>query len=502
MKALMVFLVSFVFALSGAAATRPNVLWFIVDDMSPNFSCYGEKVIQTPNVDRLASNGVRFAKAFITAPVCSPSRSALITGMYQTSIGAHHHRSGRGAEKIRLQKPVEPLPLMFQRAGYYTCNGDGLLGDGKNALGKTDYNFEWPREMYDGADWSGRKEGQPFFMQVQLPGGKLRGAAPQAAKRTAQRAAKEFGAATKPEDVTLPPYYPRDPILFEDWAAYLDSVRLTDKYVGEVLARLEKEGLLANTVIAFLTDHGISHARGKQFLYDEGTHVAFVVSGPGIPKGAVRDDLVEANIDLAALSLRVAGIEIPKWMQGRDVLAKDYKPRKAVFAARDRCDETVEGIRALRTERYKYIRNFYPGRPHLQPNAYKDGKAIVRRLRELHAEKKLNELQEKLLFSETRAQEELYDLNADPHETKNLAADAAHKQTLLKLRNRLDEWMEKTNDHGRKPEAESMYDSDMAARDPAGGANAPGEGPGAENVKLMKRWATEKPMRVKVATTP
>src|SRR5688572_8043324 len=283
------FWIFFLSAFNLAAAERPNILWFIVDDMSPNFSCYGEKLIQTPNVDRLAREGTRFARAFITAPVCSPSRSALITGMYQTSIGAHHHRSGRGVEKIQLPKPVEPLPVIFQRAGYYTCIGDGLKDDGKNALGKTDYNFEWPREMYDGADWSGRKEGQPFFMQVQLPGGKLRGATPQAAKRTAERAAKLFGSATKPEDVTLPPYYPRDPVILEDWAAYLDSVRLTDRHVGDVLARLEREGLLANTVVAFMTDHGISHARGKQFLYDEGTHVPLVVSGPGIPKGIVRN---------------------------------------------------------------------------------------------------------------------------------------------------------------------------------------------------------------------
>lgn len=502
MNALLALFFSLFVITNAVAAQRPNIVWFIVDDMSPNFSCYGEKLIQTPNVDRLASNGVRFAKAFVTAPVCSPSRSALITGMYQTSIGAHHHRSGRGVEKIRLPKPVEPVPLIFQRAGYYTCIGDGLKNDGKNALGKTDYNFEWPKEMCDGSDWSGRKAGQPFFMQVQLPGGKLRGAAPQAARRTAEQAKRVFGSATKPEDVTLPPYYPRDPLILEDWAAYLDSVRLTDKYIGDVLARLEQEGLLANTVVAVMTDHGISHARGKQFLYDEGTHVAFVVSGPGIPKGVVRDDLVEANIDLAAMSLAAAGIEIPKWMQGRDSLAKNYKERDAVFAARDRCDETVEGIRAVRTERYKYIRNFYPDRPHLQPNAYKDGKAIVKRLRELHAEKKLSELQEKSLFSETRAQEELYDLQANPHETKDLAGDVAHKSTLVEMRKRLDDWMEQTNDRGRKPEPKEMYDSDMAARDPAGGANAPGEGAGAENVKLMKRWATEKPMRVKVASTP
>src|SRR5688572_13616088 len=203
------------------AAERPNVVWIVVDDMSANFGCYGEKLIQTPHVDRLAREGTLFRKAFVTAPVCSPCRSALITGMYQTSIGAHHHRSGRGVEKIKLPAPVEPVPLLFQRAGYFTCIGDGLLDDAKNALGKTDYNFEWPAKMYDGADWAARNGDQPFFMQVQLAGGKLRGATPQAAKRTAKRAAKLFGAATDPAAVTLPPSYPRDPVILEDWAAYL-----------------------------------------------------------------------------------------------------------------------------------------------------------------------------------------------------------------------------------------------------------------------------------------
>src|SRR5262249_17892142 len=150
----------------------------------------------------------------------------------------------------------------------------------------------------------------------------------------------------------------------------------TDREVGEVMKRLEREHLLENTVVFFLTDHGISHARGKQFLYDEGIHVPLVIRGPGIAKGAVHQDLVE-HIDLAATSLALAGIPIPKGMQSQNILASDYQPRDAVFAARDRCDETVEHLRSVRTARFKYIRNFLPLRPHLQPNAYKDGKPIV-----------------------------------------------------------------------------------------------------------------------------
>ena len=190
-------------------------------------------------------------------------------------------------------------------------------------------------------------------------------------------------------------------------------------------------------------------------------HIPFIVRGPGVERGVMRDDLIE-HIDLAAISLALAGLEIPKAMQGRNVLAKDYKPRDAVFAARDRCDETVEHLRGVRTAQFKYIRNFLPSRPHLQPNAYKDDKEIVRRLRELHAQGKLPELTENLLFAPARPAEELYDLQSDPHETRNLAADPKYKKTLEQMRARLSGWMKETGDRGRQPEPAAMYDSDMA----------------------------------------
>lgn len=458
---------------------RPNVLWIVVDDMSPNFACYGEKAIATPNVDRLAAEGTRFARAFVTAPVCSASRSALITGMYQTSIGAQNHRSGRGDEKIHLPNGVEPLPVLFRRAGYYTANGSPQAN---GRIGKTDYNFEWDAAMFDGADWSGRKPGQPFFAQVQLNGGKQREGA-----NWRNVARKRFGV-TSPDAVKLPPYYPRDPVILDDWAAYLDAVRQTDRQVGEVVSRLKREGILDQTVVMFLTDHGISHARGKQFLYDEGIRVALLMRGPGVSRGAVRDDLV-SHLDMAATSLALAGIPIPPTMQSRDLLAKDFRPRDAVFSARDRCDETVDHIRSVRTDGYKYIRNYLPDRPLLQPNRYKDAKEIVRRLRELHAQGKLDALQERLLFAPTRPKEELYDLQADPDEIRNLADDPAHRETLEALRRRLEAWVVETHDQGATPEPPAMYDSDMKVYVDS---QKPEE---AEilrrNIAVMKSWAAE-----------
>lgn len=464
-------------------AERPNIVWIIVDDMSANFSCYGETTVRTPHVDRLAAAGTRFSKAFVTAPVCSPCRSALVTGCYQTTIGAHHHRSGRGEAKIKLPGEMVPVPRLFQQAGYYTCiGGFGAIG---KRLGKTDYNFAWSETMYDGNDWSGRKPGQPFFMQVQLHGGKYRGQGPD--PKWQARVEKELGSRTRPEDVKLPPYYPRDPVLLQDWADYLDCCRYTDKEVGDVIARLEREQLLDDTVLFFMTDHGISHARGKQFLYDEGTHVPLVMRGPGVASGVVRDDLVE-HIDLAATSLALAGIEIPAWMQGRNLLAPDYAKRDAVFAARDRCDETMERLRSVRTERFKYVKNYLPERPHLQPNRYKDEKAIVRRLRELHAAGQLEPLAERLLFAPRRPAEELYDLATDPYELHNLADDPAHVDTLSALRRRLADWETRTGDQGRTPESPAAYDAEM--REYLNGLKKDREDL-ERNIALNKRWAAE-----------
>ena len=477
------------------ADNRPNILWFVVDDMSANFSCYGESLVQTPHVDQLAAEGTRFTHAFVTAPVCSPCRSALITGMYQTSIGAHHHRSGRGELRIQLPDDVIPVPELFREAGYFTCIGSGLESQTINnrkkqgsRLGKTDYNFEWDTAMYDGSDWSGRKPAQPFFMQVQTAGGKLRGGSDEAAAKLQQKAVAEFGSCVDPQQVVLPPYYPRDPVLLRDWAAYLDTVRFTDQHVGKVIDRLRAEELLDQTLVIFMTDHGISHARGKQFLYNEGTHIPFVVRGPKIPVNEVRTDLIE-HIDMAAISLAAAGIEIPKTMQARNVFAKDYQPRTAVFAARDRCDETVEYLRYVRTNDYLYIRNFLPQRPHLQPNVYKDGKSIIQALRALHAANELNELSERLLFRETRPAEELYLWKSDAWQLTNLASDPEHADALAEMQKKLDHWMVETHDHG--PESTAQYDSDMAVY--LGDRNVKGKSGSAveQNIALMKKWASE-----------
>lgn len=468
--------------------TRPNILWVIVDDMSANFSCYGESQVETPHVDALARRGVLFTKAFVTAPVCSTCRSAFITGMYQTSIGAHHHRSGRGEKKIHLPDGIVPVPSLFQEAGYFTSLSGWPIQEGK--LGKSDYNFEWDTTIYDGSDWSQRADDQPFFAQIQLPGGKLREGTASRVDAFRANIEQHFSQRSDPADVVLPPYYPRLPEILNNWADYLDTVRETDRVFGEIIERLRSHGDLDNTVIFFMTDHGISHARGKQFLYEEGIHVPLVIAGPNVPAAIARTDLVE-HVDIAATSLALAGIDVPDLMQAQDILSPDYQIRDAIFSARDRCDETVDHLRCVRTQRYKYIRNFLPHRPHLQPNAYKDNKAILIALRKANAAGELNELQASL-FKPMRPPEELYDLDEDPFEINNLAEDPAHQQTLERMRRRLVQWMEDSGDQGREPEPMEMYDSDMAPylsktrqKNPSRLAELEG------NIKQMKDWAAD-----------
>ncbi len=353
----------------GIAAGRPNVLWFVVDDMSANFSCYGEKLIQTPHVDRLAAEGTRFSRAFVTAPVCSPCRSALITGMYQTTIGAHHHRSGRGVEKIHLPEGVVPVPVLFQQAGYYTCIGSGLPAptvrarQGRTArrtrLGKTDYNFEWDPKIYDGNDWSGRKPDQPFFMQVQLAGGKLRGGTDDKREQLLGACRSGTRPATDPDEGHAAALLPaRSRCCCATGPPISMPCRFTDQHVGEVVARLEQEGILDQTLIIFMTDHGISHARGKQFLYDEGTHIPFVVRGPGIDRRQWCATIWSSTSTWrrfrsprrASRSPRRcrAGTSLPRTTSR----ATPCLPR-ATVATRPSSD-----IRSVRTDRYLYIRNF------------------------------------------------------------------------------------------------------------------------------------------------
>jgi len=439
-----------------AAEPKPNILWLIAEDFGPALSCYGRKDVRTPNLDRLASDGVRYTRAYTTAPVCSPSRSAFMTGMYQTTIGAHHHRSHRD-DGYRLPEGVRVLSEWMRDAGYFTANLVQMPpGFGFKGTGKTDWNFTPPEKPFDSKAWSDLAAHQPFYAQINF-----------------HETHRGFNGPKKadPATVELPPYYPDHPVTREDMARYLDATMELDRKVGLILAQLEKDGLADNTIVMFFGDHGEAHVRGKQFCYEEGLRIPLIIRWPKniaapaqIAPGKVDDRFIEA-IDFAPTMLDFAGAKKPAKMQGRIFLGEHAEaPREMVFGARDRCDETAMRIRTVRDARFRYIRNFMPEVPFLAPNNYKEKQYPVwNLLKQLHAEGKLTPAQE-FLCQPRRPEEELYDLESDPHEIRNLAGDPAHAATLARLRSALEKWIEETNDKGRTPEPEALVKSKGATK--------------------------------------
>jgi N-sulfoglucosamine sulfohydrolase len=434
-----------VLALAGCGAREaapPNIVWIITEDHSrDDVAIYGNPDVATPHIDGLAAEGVRFTNAYAAAPSCSPTRSGLITGMYPIQIGAHNQRN----DSATLPAGVKLLPQYLRDAGYFCVN---VLWDNSRP-GKTDFQFQWDKAAtYDDAlDWADRAPEQPFFAQVHIAEPhRNAGIAPgQVFARDPQRP-------IDPATVTLPPYYPDDPVVRLDFAQYLEAVQMADRKVGHVLAKLDQDDDAANTVVFFFGDHGRPFPHGKQFLYDEGLAFPFIIRWPGhLDPGKVRDDLV-SMLDFAPTVMRIAGLTPPAHMVGADILNPDTPLRESIFASRDRVDDALDRIRCIRTVHYKYIRNFHPEKPYDMDESYMlMVHPTLSALRKVHAEGKLTPLQAKWM-APNRPEEELYDIKTDPLEANNLAADPAHQETLLKLRAQLTAWIEETNDRGATPE--------------------------------------------------
>ncbi|KPK82701.1 MAG: hypothetical protein AMS27_14265 [Bacteroides sp. SM23_62_1] len=411
---------------------KPNILWIIADDLGTDLACYGTPLVKTPNLDKLAAEGTRFTNLFTICAVCSPSRSALVTGMYPVSINCHQHRTHF---KKPLPDGIKPVTVYFREAGYFVCNGS--VTD-LNRPGKQDYNFIADSNMYDGTEWTLRKPGQPFFAQVQIFG----------PHREFQR---DHQNPVNADSIKLPPYYPDHSLARQDWALYLENIQLVDRQVGEILKRLDDDGLTDSTVIFFFGDQGRPHVRAKQFLYDGGIRTPLIIKWPGhIDRESVDTRLI-SNIDLPITSMVLAGIEPPDYIQGIDFLRTADPIRNAIYAMRDRRDETVDRIRCVRTENYKYIRNFYPDRPYSQFNAYKKHQYPVLTLMQvLYKRGELDTIQARFMASE-RPAEELYDVINDPFEINNLAGNENYADILEEMRGMLDEWLEEY-DKGEYPE--------------------------------------------------
>ena len=425
---------------------RPNILWIVLDDTGCDFSCYGNKLIKTPVVDSLAANGILFTQMHVTAPVSSAARSALVTGMYQTSMGAHQHRSSRGKVKIFLDEKKATIPQIFNDNGYYTAN----VGYDYNA--KTDYNFVWNPGMYDTlfrieekswvSPWAFRSSNQPFFIQIQLQGGKNR------------TVSKRYP--VNPALCKSAPYYPDDSLFYFDEASYHSSTLHADKLIGDIMKHLKEDGLIENTVVMILGDNGQDNYHDKQWLYDGGTHVPFIVYGPEkfIGKAARRDDLA-IHIDMCASSLAMSGIPVPEYLEGFDLFSKTYQERDHIITARDRCDWTKDRIRAVRSKDFKYVRNYHPESSYMQ-SQYRDQWPMVIKAKELFAAGKLNAVQA-AFFQPIRPAEEFYVLKNDPFETASQIDNPAYKEQVDNMRKHLDEWIKSSGDKGQVEETDESY---------------------------------------------
>ena len=419
-------------------AVRPNIIWIVGEDTGPELGCYGDTNAITPNLDRLAREGARFTRAFTHAPVCAPSRSGLITGMYPTTTGAQHMRS-------ELLAPPRTFTSYLREAGYFVA-----------WPGKTDFNFKVPKAAFDSTkDWRANTPRQPFFAYINLfetHESQIRAGKKVMDKNLARLKPGEFHAPTK---MQLPPYHPDTPETRRDLANYYDLCTAVDYRVGDILRELDAKGLGTNTVVMFFGDHGRGLPRSKRWVYDSGIHVPLVVRGPGIRPGTVREDLV-SFIDFAPTMLALADTMIPTNMQGQVFLGPKTAPeRKYVFSARDRMDEAPDRIRSVRSKDFHYIRNFHPELPYAQRIDYMEEMPTMKVWRKLNYEGKLNDAQ-KLFFQLTKPEEELYDVQNDPYEIHNLAGQAKYEPIRTELRAALEKWIATTHDLGAVSEEEMV----------------------------------------------
>lgn len=430
------------------AAERPNILWLTAEDMSPNMGCYGDEQALTPRLDELAKQGVRYERAFSTAPVCSPSRSCLITGMYATSLGTQRLRSA-----FPVPADVKPFTVPLREAGYYCTNNvktDYNMRDEQDFIGRA-----WD-ESSNTAHWRGKRDGQSFFAVFNFMTTHQ--------SRTSAWSHDEFekevgsklsmGERHDPAHMTPPPFYPDTPGAKQAWARYHDCITLMDRQAGELLDQLAADGLAEDTIVFFYADHGMGMPRGKRCLQDSGLRVPLIIRfpkkwahlAPARP-GSVSDRLV-SFVDFAPTVLSLCGVEALRQFQGSAFLGKDAgTPRAFVYGARDRVDEAFDLSRSVRDGRWLYIRNFMPHLSWMQPEGYSDQSTFRRELKRLAAENKLTG-GARLYAAPRRPLEGLYDTQADPAQLQNLAGDVAHQDRLLRMRSELRRWQLETRDAG------------------------------------------------------
>ena len=434
-----------------SARTRPNILWISCEDISAHLGCYGDPHAITPNLDQMATEGVRYSNAFTAAGVCAPCRSTIITGMYQNSIGTHHMRCN-----AKLPEWLKPFPMYLREAGYYCTNNS-----------KTDYQFKKPSasEIWDSsgrkAHWKNRgKENQPFFAVFNFTGCHESGIASESKYKSVTANLTPDQRQVPDKLTTLPDYYPDTAVTREDWKRNYELITAMDAWAGELIQELKDADLYEDTIIIFWSDHGVGLPRAKRWLYDSGTHIPMIaripkamrVDGQG-KSGSIEPELV-SSVDFGPTVLNLAGLPIPKQTQGRAFLGKNLTAsRSYVYGARDRMDERYDIIRSVRGQRYRYIRNFEPLKPYYQYMNTPEKGATMKEIRQAEAAGNLSPAMA-LFSAPIKPVEELYDLKKDPQEIHNLAEDPKQQGRLKQMRTALAAWQNDVGDIGLIPEAE------------------------------------------------
>ena len=447
---------------SVAISEQPNIVWISCEDISPHLGCYGDPHAITPNLDMLAKEGTRYTNAFTTAGVCAPCRSAIITGMYQNSIGTHHMRCN-----ATIPTWLKPFPVLLREAGYYCTNNS-----------KTDYQFSKPakKEIWDvsGAKghWKNRpQKSQPFFAVFNFTGCHESGIASESKYKSVTEELLPSQRQNPKELTTLPPYYPDTAITREDWKRNYELITAMDAWAGDLIQQLKDGGEYDNTIIIFWSDHGVGLPRAKRWLYDSGTHIPLIIR---VPKkfqkslntpSLITDNQLISSVDFAPTVLNIAGIDPPSYLQGRAFLGLHLSPpREFVYGARDRMDERYDIIRTVRDTQYRYIRNFEPLKPYYQYMNTPEKGATMQEIRKKEASGQLEPVMA-LFSAKEKPVEELYDTHADPFEIHNLVDDPAFSQRLGEMRHALSVWQNKIGDIGLIPEAEiEILEHDAGSR--------------------------------------
>ena len=433
---------------------RPNILWITVEDISPNLGCYGDRLARTPNLDALASKGFKYTNAIANAPVCSPARNAIITGMYPSSLGTLHMRSHSQEIKSsgRTPQDIQLYPEVLREVGYYCTNNS-----------KEDYNFDLKRSIWDEssteAHWRNRpNKNTPFFSIFNLT---LTHESCINDKEKHERLTQQLPEQlrTNPQEILVPPYFPDTPKVRTLLTRHYDNIAMMDIVVKNLLQELEEAGESENTIVFFYSDHGTGLPRHKRWLFDTGVKVPFIVFIPDqfeslypSQPGDEVDQLI-SFIDLAPTAIELAGGEIPKNMQGQAFLGKSLKPeRKYVYLARGRMDERYDIQRGVRSKKFKYLRYYEPKKPFIQYMNTPEGGPLMTELRKAQKLGSLNPEGQQLVAPNKPA-ESLFDLSIDPQEFNDLANNPNMKEQLKEMRKIHDLWMKEIMDVGLIPEA-------------------------------------------------